>query len=272
MVSPALGADPSGFRKTSRQPRIGGELRREVLDLARQMRTCWKPFSRQLYRRACDGLKLHHAEPFQRRVDAGDLAGYCDRREFRSARVSSGCPPRTNMVGLAFSGARSRKSSAYNCLVAAHVDEHEAAAADSGRGGIGDSHRQRGCARRIDGIAAVAQNFHARGGGLRALRDHHRAARHHRGVGGRSGRSRLRIRAPDSRGQDRKEREQRGYAQGRKRSSRTHRKRGARTSDRCRTHQGCSNSRWTARKASLGGFCGRGAVGGLIRNLAGEVL
>src|SRR5580658_8786448 len=36
-----FGSRPVGFQKNFAQPRIGGELGCEVLNLARQMRTCW---------------------------------------------------------------------------------------------------------------------------------------------------------------------------------------------------------------------------------------
>src|SRR5208282_3550770 len=53
------------------------------------------------------------------------------------------------------------------------VDQHEAAAANSARGRIGDAHCQRGGHGRIDGVAAVFEYLDAGARGVLAFRHDH---------------------------------------------------------------------------------------------------
>ena len=137
------------------------------------MRTRDVAIGGELLRGRRDLLKLHRAQAPQRRVDARYFAGHSHAEDAVAGQV---------LVGLAIAhvhvGARlHRRGFAVIKRVEGvglrHIDEHEAAAADSARRGIGDAYSQRGRDGSVHRVTALLENLDAGARGVLALGHDH---------------------------------------------------------------------------------------------------
>ena len=171
------------LQENLREPGIAFQLRREHRDFLRQVRAGGVTIAGEFLGGRRDLLKLHRAEAPERRVDTRDLARHSDAEDAVARQV---------LVGLAVAhvhvGARrERRSFAIVERVKGvglrHIDEHEAAAADSARGGIRNADRQRGGDRGVDRVAALLENLDAGVRRVVAFRHDHPMDADRRGVG-----------------------------------------------------------------------------------------
>ena len=154
------------MRKTWASPGSSFQLRREHLDFFGEVRAGDVTIGGEFLGRRRDLLKLHGAEAPERRVDTCDLARHAHAEDAVAGEV---------LVGLAVShihvGARLQRRGfaiveRVKTVGLRHIDEHEAAAANSARRRIGDAHRQLGRQSRIDRVAAMLENLDA---GMRSV-------------------------------------------------------------------------------------------------------
>ena len=150
-----------GFEENLAQPWIAFQLRRERLDFFRQVLARDVAIAGQFLGGRRDLLKLHRAEAPERRVDACNLSRHANPENAVTRQV---------LVGLAVAnvhvGSRLQRRSLsiverVEGVGLCHIDEHEAAAAKSARGRIRNSDREFSGDCRVDGVAALFENFDA---------------------------------------------------------------------------------------------------------------
>ena len=180
-----LGRGAVGFQENLAQSGIAFELRGEPCDFARQVRTRGETAVGEFLRGRRDLLKLHAAEAPERGVDARDLTRHANRQDAIARQVLVGLAVAKVHVGT---GLKRRGFAIIECVESMclrDVDQHEAAAADSARGGIGDAHCQRGSYGGIDGVAAVFEYLNAGARGVLAFRHDHSMDADRGGIGSR---------------------------------------------------------------------------------------
>ena len=166
------------------------------------MRTRGETVAGQFLRRRRDLLKFHRAEAPERGVDARDFTRHSYRQHAVARQVLVGLAVAKVHVGTGLQRRGLAIVERVEGVALRDIDQHEAAAADSARGRIGDAHRQRRGDRGVDGVAALLENLDAGARGVLAFRHHH-SMDAGRGSFGRRRRRSIRRRREEHRNRDR---------------------------------------------------------------------